>query len=300
MSYKAVLIGGGDIATHYHGLLESDNMELLALIDKNPDCPARSLFWDIPFYTDYSVIFDWDIDYAIVAATASAHFVIVKDILSHGISVIVEKPIAGSLDEINALYALADENNVTLECLYHWQVMYETDWLYEHIPEYGKISEIFMDIHDDYAKDGSIRPDRLGMLGAWTDCGINALSFIDALVPLDDAKIIKNETENDTASGYPVFAYRELTAEDAIFKISVEWRKPSREKRFYLILRDGENENKIEVIHREQKILINGKTAVEWPTDDTLVDQYRKIFRHYVPDKANRETSLRLYKLLFT
>ena len=118
--------------------------------------------------------------------------------------------------------------------------------------------------------------------------------------PLGDAKIIKSETENDTASGYPVFAYREISADDAIFKISVEWRNPSREKRFYLTLRDGGNENKVEVIHREQKILINGKTAVEWPTDDTLVDQYRKIFRHYVPDKANRETSLRLYKLLFT
>jgi predicted dehydrogenase len=277
----------------------------MALCDLNPMCQARTLFEDIPFYTDYSEMYEWNnIDFAVVAATASAHYNIISELLSHGISVVSEKPLACSMAEIEELYRLADENNVTLRVLFHWRFLLEIEWLAENIESFGNINKITAELYDDYASGGHIRSDRIGMTGAWNDCGINALSLIDVILPLDSSvKLTDSVTETDDTCGYPVYALREYSVNDTIpLRIFVDWRGDLRSKIFYI---DFENGDQIQIIHRKgsrcQEIELNGKTVVNWVTDDSLADQYRKIFDKIFDDnyKENRELTLRLHKILF-
>jgi predicted dehydrogenase len=215
-----------------------------------------------------------------------------------------EKPLAGSMEEIEELYRLADENNVTLRVLFHWRFLPEIEWLAANIGTFGNIKKITAELYDDYAKDGSIRPDRIGMMGAWNDCGINALSLTDVILPFDGSvKLTDSVTETDDACGYPVYALREYSVNDTVpLRISVDWRTALRDKIFYI---DFENGDQLQIIHRKgtrcQEIELNGKPVISWVTEDSLADQYRKIFDKIFDDnyKENRELTLRLHKVLF-
>lgn len=298
-----ILIGGGDIATHYNALLEEPEFNLMALCDLNPYCPARDLFRDIPFIQDYRKFPAWDqIDYAIVAATAAAHYSIISDLLRQGISVVSEKPLAGSMDEVNELYRLAQENHTELRVLFHWRYLIETEWFTNEYQIPAPVRRIHMDLFDNYAAGGSIRPDRRGMMGAWADCGINALSFIDLFIPAEKLIQISAATETDPACGYPVYAVRSYTANGIPVEITVDWRTSSRDKIFTL---EFENGDVVDIIHRKgtrrQEIDLNGHKAREYCTDDSLADQYRKMFREVIfgSFQENIDLSLRLHRILY-
>lgn len=55
------------------------------------------------------------IDAAVVATPTVLHHKIVKDLLSQGVHVLVEKPVTSTLDEANDLVATADENGLVLQ-----------------------------------------------------------------------------------------------------------------------------------------------------------------------------------------
>ena len=51
---KMVLVGGGFITQYYElGFKNSNNVKLIGLADLNENCLARSIYKDIPFYTDF-------------------------------------------------------------------------------------------------------------------------------------------------------------------------------------------------------------------------------------------------------
>lgn len=302
---NVVLIGGGDIATHYHTLIENPSINLMALCDLDPQCPARKLFKNISFYENYKDFSKWnDVDYAIVAATASAHNNIITDLLKNGISVISEKPLAGSIEEVNNLYKLAEENNAEIKVLFHWRYLIEMEWLTKNLNISESISEITMDIHDNYAiNNGIIRSDRIGMLGAWIDCGINALSLVDSILSLKNIKHIDYSSETDKNCGHAVYEVHDYLIGNIPMHISVDWRNDMRDKIFTFILNNG---SKIDIIHRKgsrrQEIELNGEVIKVFKTEDSLADQYRKMFEQVMFSdtyKNNKEISLRIHKILF-
>lgn len=303
---NVILIGGGDIATHYNALLEYPDIHLAALCDLEPDCPARELFRDIPFIEDYRSYEGWDrIDHAIVAATASAHYSIISDLLRRGISVVSEKPLASGMDEVEDLYRLADENGAELRVLFHWRYLIETEWFMERYSRkvFAPLRTIRMELYDDYAAGGTIRPDRRGMMGAWADCGINALSFTDLFTGEEEVRQTDCKTVVDPECGYPVYAYRRYLAGDVMIEISVDWREKKRDKVFSLGFEGGDV---VDIIHRKgsrrQEIDLNGERAAVFETGDSLADQYRRMFREVIlaDHMENRRLSLRLHRTLFT
>jgi len=112
---KAAVIGAGAFGRHhaskYRGL---DGVHLAAIADANPEVRKGAL-------SDHGVtaVADWrdllgKIDLVSICTPAVSHSAIVRAFLNSGAHVLVEKPIATSLEEADALIALASETGKVL------------------------------------------------------------------------------------------------------------------------------------------------------------------------------------------
>lgn len=91
--------------------------EVAAVADRNPGQLARigESYPGIPGTTDYRVLLnDPDIEAIAVATPVSTHFEIAREALLAGKHVLVEKPLATSVSEAEALVELADRNSCLL------------------------------------------------------------------------------------------------------------------------------------------------------------------------------------------
>ena len=295
MKKKLLLVGGGVIATHYEkGLKNSPNYDIVALSDLNPVCAARGLFF-APFFVDYHEALGVRPEIAMISTSTASHFQIAKQLLLGGVSVICEKPMCDSYDKILELCALSKEKNLDLGCLFHWIYADEVRYLNAHKEELGQIKDIKVTICDDYAKDGSVRPDRRGLCGAWLDSGINILSYLCRICDLTDYELLIEDYEKDEESGQYMYAHRVYRFGSTTADIVIDWRTPKREKLSEIICERGV----IDVNHSLQTVELNGKTVYESPTKDRLSSHYSNAFAEYIPSKMELERTLLLHKILF-
>jgi len=112
---KAAVIGAGAFGRHhaskYRGL---DGVELAAIADANPEVRKGSLAAH-----GVAAVADWrdllgKVDLVSICTPAVTHATIVRAFLNSGAHVLVEKPIATSLEEADALIALAKETGRVL------------------------------------------------------------------------------------------------------------------------------------------------------------------------------------------
>jgi predicted dehydrogenase len=112
---KAAVIGAGAFGRHhaskYRGL---EGVELTAIADANPEVRKGS-------FAAHGVeaVADWRdllgrVDLVSICTPAVTHSTIVRAFLNSGANVLVEKPIATSLEEADALIVLAEETNKVL------------------------------------------------------------------------------------------------------------------------------------------------------------------------------------------
>ena len=112
---KAAVVGAGAFGRHhaskYRGL---EGVELTAIADANPEVRKTSLAAH-----GVAAVADWrdllgKVDLVSICTPAVTHAAIVRAFLNSGAHVLVEKPIATSLDEADALIALAEETGRVL------------------------------------------------------------------------------------------------------------------------------------------------------------------------------------------
>ena len=299
MEYTFALIGLGEISKHYSSLLTSNNIDLIAVVDKNENAPGRELFGEVAFYTDYSSLFEIKPDYAIVAATAKAHFNIISDLLLHGISVLSEKPLAANLIEVKKLYKLSKNNNADLLPIYHWQYTDEAMWLKQNFKRLGKLRSVEMIIHDPYASEtgNSIVPDRVGMLGAFLDEFPNAISLLNELINFDDydkANILYSRHIVDKSYNYAIYSETKILYDGIEIKIRIDWRKNIGDKHFIF---NFENAT-IDILHSEKRIYENESLVFEWDAIDYKTEQYRRLFGEFIPQNNNYTLTNFIFNLM--
>lgn len=297
MKERLIIIGGGVIMQHYAvGLKQSQAVQAVALCDVDEDCPARAAYSDLPFYTDYrTAIEDCKPDGAIIATPVSLHAPIAKDCLQRGLHVYVEKPLCLDEATLEDLYATAYREGKTLTALFHWQYADEVLFLKNYL-QGKKIRRIHVNIGDDYAcaPKGVIRKDRLGLAGAWLDSGINALSYVHTIVPLDEARLIEKQAFIDKESGLPYYAYRRFLAGGVEVEITVDWTIASRQKTSVI----ETDEESLFVEHTLQRIERNGDCIFESLVPDRLSSHYKNMFAEPADEDAD-EDSRWLHKILF-
>lgn len=117
---RYALIGCGRIAAnHIHAALKN-HLEIVAVCDVVLEhvrnlLEKYNLLGDnrIKHYTDYQkLIAENDIDLISIATESGLHAQIALDCINHGINVIIEKPMAMSLEEADRIIALSEEKDV--------------------------------------------------------------------------------------------------------------------------------------------------------------------------------------------
>lgn len=119
MSIRYALIGCGRIAPNHLPSALGCGMEVVALCDINPqaiDVLLEGLNLSelhVKRYSDYQRMLDCEtLDMVAIATDSGSHAGIVKECLSRGIAVLVEKPMALSLADADEMLALSEKHNV--------------------------------------------------------------------------------------------------------------------------------------------------------------------------------------------
>ena len=117
---KYALIGCGRISTNHLKAALNNHLEIVAVCDRKPekmeDLLAKHELQDkqnLKRYTDYQkMIEENEIDLISIATESGLHGQIAVFCIEHGIHLIIEKPMAMSLQEADQIIARAREKNV--------------------------------------------------------------------------------------------------------------------------------------------------------------------------------------------
>jgi predicted dehydrogenase len=112
---KAAVIGAGAFGRHHCAKYQSvDGVELIAIADPSADVRDRAAAqYGVPAMADWHDLLG-EVDLVSVATPAVTHAAIVRAFLNAGAHVLVEKPIATSLEEANQLVELARRRGLIL------------------------------------------------------------------------------------------------------------------------------------------------------------------------------------------
>ncbi len=113
---KAAVIGVGNMGlNHARVLSEIDGVDLVAVADKNARAEAHGRRYWKRFYTDYHELLQKERpDFVTLAAPTIHHHRIGLDVLAAGIPLLIEKPLALTIEEADDLIAAAREHDVLL------------------------------------------------------------------------------------------------------------------------------------------------------------------------------------------
>lgn len=188
---RLAIIGFGHIGrTHVAALSHTEGLELVAGCDH--DASLSSVLPEaIPFYRAHTELLSaGGFDTVVVATPNRTHNSIARDVLAAGYHVIVEKPAANSLEELDALGRLAAQRARHVYYAFHAASAYEVDALVAHLAEhrerYGPLTAFHSRFYDPYIDDqGRLVPHAKSLDECWSDSGVNALSVLDRLYPVD-------------------------------------------------------------------------------------------------------------------
>lgn len=190
-SMRAAIIGLGHIGvTHVAALGRTPGLVLAAASDYHAHL-SEVLPKGVPFFESHRAMLDHGgFDTVIVATPNSSHNAIACDALRAGFHVIVEKPAATSMAEFDALERVAAESERHVYYAFHAATAHEVSWLARHLREagerYGPLTGFHSRFLDPYVDEaGEAVPHAASLDDCWSDSGVNALSVLDRVFPVD-------------------------------------------------------------------------------------------------------------------
>lgn len=113
---KAAVVGVGHMGRYHVGVYsELNNVELVGVVDTSGDRVAEiASSYNTAGYTDYRELFG-KVDVVTIAVPTSLHYEVARPFIENGIHVLLEKPIANTLEEATELFGLADKKGVHLQ-----------------------------------------------------------------------------------------------------------------------------------------------------------------------------------------
>ena len=114
---KAAVIGVGSMGrNHARVYREIENVELVAVADTSATTAAKvGGSYAVPFYTDFEAMLDErKPDLVSLAVPTGLHVEVGAQLIERGIHVLVEKPIASTVEQGEKLIALAKQHNIVL------------------------------------------------------------------------------------------------------------------------------------------------------------------------------------------
>ncbi|MBR7181284.1 MAG: Gfo/Idh/MocA family oxidoreductase [Clostridia bacterium] len=292
---RIALIGLGRISEYYTaGIAASPRFQLCAVCDLLPEAASADIYGGYPFYCDYrELIAAEKPDWILISTPPKTHFEIASYALSQGVSVLTEKPATRTLAELDALCALSEKTGAAFDVMFHWQWGAEIPALAAILAE-GGLERADIEIRDPYSADGhAINADRFGMQGVWLDSGVNALSMLKALLPMERVSLRTVEAERCTASGQPIFVSVCLDVDGVPITLTVDWRQHDDPKRSLFVV----NGEEIVVDHMAQT-LKRGEKTQSFYAQNRLLQHYLDFFLH-ADIGAGLADAHRIHEILF-
>jgi predicted dehydrogenase len=110
---RVAVVGAGHMGRyHAQKFAGCEGAELAAVVDA--DASRAAAFPGTPFFRDYRQMLDLA-DAAVIAVPTDRHYAIARACIAHGLHVLMEKPIAGTLAQANTLIRLAKRHRVVLQ-----------------------------------------------------------------------------------------------------------------------------------------------------------------------------------------
>lgn len=186
---KIGLIGLGQIAEeHIEAIRYLDGLELIAVSDV--DETKKSITYGVKFFVDYKkMLMNKNIDAVTIATPNYLHAQMAVDALNAGKHVLVEKPIATSLEDAQRMIDASKANGKALVVSYHFQFVPEVQYFLNNREGYGKIKsfETFFTCPIERPGAWYFKKDKSGG-GVWIDNGINVVSVLSLFIP--DLRVI--------------------------------------------------------------------------------------------------------------
>lgn len=113
---RAAVVGVGHMGQYHVGMYaDSSDVELVGVVDSSKDrAELIASKYGTSVFSEYKELLD-KVDVVTIAVPTSLHFEVAKPFLENGIHVLLEKPIAKSLEEAKELFAIAEEKGVHLQ-----------------------------------------------------------------------------------------------------------------------------------------------------------------------------------------
>lgn len=137
---RGAIIGLGNVAVHGHlpGWLSRRDVELVAAADSRPE---RRREWDAwrPgaawHHSASALLAQTELDFVDICTPPSSHASLIRDALERGLHVLCEKPLVGSLDDLQAVTELSRDAGRVLHSVHNWH----------HAPIVQRTSELIAD-----------------------------------------------------------------------------------------------------------------------------------------------------------
>ncbi len=112
---KACVVGHGHLGRHHARIYKQlDSAELVGISDTDPEARKAASALGAPVFEEYGDLLDKAEVVSIVTPTYT-HLAVAREFINAGVSVLVEKPLAKTLEQAMELTALAEEKGVTLQ-----------------------------------------------------------------------------------------------------------------------------------------------------------------------------------------
>lgn len=113
---RAAVVGVGHMGQYHVGMYaDSGDVELVGVVDASKDrAELIAAKYNTKAFSDYSELYD-KVDVVTIAVPTSLHYKVAKPFLEKGIHVLLEKPIAKTMEEAKELFAIAEANGVHLQ-----------------------------------------------------------------------------------------------------------------------------------------------------------------------------------------
>ena len=184
---KIAVVGCGAVAElrHLPALARREDRELFALVDKD-EARVRRLAAEYGVehaLTDHRDLVDLDLDAAINAGPTNLHAPLTIDLLRGGVHVLLEKPIACSMDECDAMISVAQEMERMVAVAFFRRFAHQLRLAKKAI-DAGHLGEITsFDVRDGYVFNWPVRTDfpfrkETAGGGVLIDLGVHAIDLM--------------------------------------------------------------------------------------------------------------------------
>jgi predicted dehydrogenase len=261
---------GPNLIRNFVSLPESN---LVAVADLRQDRLAhiKSVYPTVQVTDDYWDLFSMDLDAVVVATPPTTHFSIARDCLQHGLSVMVEKPLALNSQDAEELIDIAERKGLTL--------------MVGHTFEYnGAVRELKRIIHSGElgrihyvdavrVNLGLFQPD----LNVLWDLAPHDISILHYILEKEPVKVSAQGAECVMAGKHDI-AYLNLEFEDQVLAhIRVSWLDPSKVRRITVV---GSKKMVVyDDVEPVEKLKIYDK-GVETPPYADTYQEFQFSYRH--------------------